>query len=119
MLKHEYTMNYCGIKRPGFASVGSNGNPFNKRGAIYEDLGDKILKSIEVGADLGSPESVKYDEKDQKGVDVLTDPNHDFFDIAEDYGEVIAKSVGSAYADPAPSLTEGPQADLNPTPVEE
>lgn len=112
-------MKYCGISKPLKMSVGSRPSMFNRRGVIAESLGDKILKSIEMGADLGAPEPVKYDEQGQDGVDVMTDPNHDFFDIAEQYGEKIADSVGKAFADPAPSASEGANPDPNPDPVTE
>lgn len=112
-------MKYCGIERPLKMSVRGRVSKFNERGVIAEKLGDKILMAVEMGADLGSPASVKYDEVGQEGVDVMTSPNHDFFDIAENYGEQIAQSVGAVPSAGDSTTTEGAQAPMADDPVTE
>lgn len=62
---------------------------FNPVGDEFTTLGDKILSAINYGSDLGNTVPVDYDEDDINGVDVLSSPNHDFFDIAEEFGEMI------------------------------
>lgn len=79
-------MKYCGIKRvPRVACTLPISNDLNPDNEPYESLGEKILASLEYGSDIGSPAVVQYDPSDTDDVDVLTDPNHDFFDIAEEY----------------------------------
>lgn len=79
-------MKYCGIKRvPNVSTPRTFSNDFNPNNEPYESLGDKIKASLQYGSDIGSPAVVQYDPEDTEDVDVLTDPNHDFFDIAEEY----------------------------------
>lgn len=79
-------MKYCGIKRisPNLSERDSR-NDFNPNNEPYQSLGSRIKASLEYGADIGSPAVVQYDKDDTDEVDILTDPNHDFFDIAEHY----------------------------------
>lgn len=112
-------MKYCGVEKPRLRGFVENVNPFNERGISAESLGDKILKSVEFGADLGSPVPVKYDADGQDGVDVMTSPNHDFFDIAEHYGEQIAQSVGAVPSKVDAVSTEGVQPPMANEPVTE
>lgn len=55
----------------------------------FETLGVKILRSLELGADLGAKIAVNYDDENSDDVDVLTSPNHDFFDIAEEFQRMV------------------------------
>lgn len=68
----------------------------------FETLGDKIIAASKYGSDMGVSMSVSYDENadpDSKNykheVDVLGDPNFDFFDIAEQFGEMVEQSAPS------------------------
>lgn len=68
----------------------------NTGSVAFETLGDKIVKAFSYGADMGVQVSVQYDENvdpDSKEynheVDVLSEPNADFFDIAEQFGEMV------------------------------
>lgn len=112
-------MKYCFVEKPKMQSLGVTANRFNERGIIAEKLGDKILKAIEFGADLGSPAQIKFDDKGQDGVDVMTSPNHDFFDIAENFGEQIAQSVGPVPSAVDSGATEGAIAPMADEPVTE
>lgn len=84
------SMKYCGITRV-VSSVRAQvvGNVFNPKDEPYKSLGDQILEAFHYGSDIGSPAVVNYDPADVESVDVMTDPNHDFFDIAEQYGEAM------------------------------
>lgn len=84
-------MKYFGISRPskprrsfvpGITSLCDTGDEF-------ETLGVKILRSLELGADLGAKIAVNYDDETSDDVDVLTSPNHDFFDIAEEFQQMV------------------------------
>lgn len=79
---------YFGVKRLVYSHHKSN-NPFNKDGSEFCTLGDKILKATKYGADIGSPVTVTGDAEDENGVDVLSSPNHDFFDIADEFGRLV------------------------------
>ena len=95
------SMNYCGVKKAtAVAFTGFKTNPMNANGEPYESLGDKILSALDYGTDSGTPAIVQYDDADTDEVDVLTDPNHDFFDIAETYQTEVAPT-------PAPQQTNG------------
>lgn len=88
-------MKYCGIKRiaPQMRDAEYR-NFFNPNGDPYQSLGDRIKASMEYGADIGSPAVVQYDAEDTEEVDILTDPNHDFFDIAEHYQQNVQPQGG-------------------------
>lgn len=88
-------MKYCGIKRiaPQMRDAEYR-NFFNLNGEPYQSLGDRIKASLEYGADIGSPAVVQYDNEDTEEVDILTDPNHDFFDIAEQYQQDVKPQGG-------------------------
>lgn len=93
-------MKYCGIMRPlNVSRVVTTKNVFNANGEPYQSLGDKILSAIHYGSDVGTPAVVQYDKETTDQVDILTDPNHDFFDIAEQYGQ--------EYVNPAPAPASG------------
>lgn len=62
---------------------------FNPTADEFSTLGDKILSAVNYGSDLGNTVTVDYDEDDINGVDVLSSPNHDFFDIASEFGELV------------------------------
>lgn len=62
---------------------------FQKTDSTFSTLGDKIMQAAKYGADLGAPVSVTYDEADSSDVDILSSPNHDFFDIAEEFGKMV------------------------------
>lgn len=79
---------YFGVSRQ-VASHRRFNEPFNKDGSTFETLGDKILKATKYGADIGSPVTVSGDADDENGVDVLSSPNHDFFDIADEFGCLV------------------------------
>lgn len=80
-------MKYCGIRRRvGRLATTCDSNKFNKDNEPYTSLGDKIRSSLEYGSDVGSPASVQFDPSDTEDVDVMTSPDHDFFDIAEEFG---------------------------------
>lgn len=81
-------------------------NTFNPNNEPYQSLGDQILKAVHYGSDVGAPAIVQYDDPDTDQVDVLTDSNHDFFDIAEQYGEHVAASAPPAYADDNADVSE-------------
>ena len=99
-------MNYCGIKRiPAPVAQGDSRNLFNASGAPYESLGSRIRSSLQYGTDVGSPVVVQFDSPDSEEVDVLTDPNHDFFDIAEQYQQEV-KPVA-----PVPDAPKGDTGD--------
>lgn len=86
------TMQYFGIKRNTASAPhdASNANPFNDDpmddvGCL---LGSKIIECFVDGADLGVQVTPSYDEEvmddsTNHDVDLLSSPNHDFFDIAE------------------------------------
>lgn len=63
-------------------------------------LGDKIRSALDKGADLGVRVSVSYDEKDAVDVDILSSPNHDFFDIADEVGRMVEQAAPRE--DPSP-----------------
>lgn len=82
-------------------------------------LGDKILSSLNYGADIGVTASVEFDadvvdddktpsDEYEHGVDALCDANLDFFEIGEKFGEMV-----EAQAPPIPSSTEK-SPDINP-----
>lgn len=97
-------MKYAGMKRPINVTTASTiKNTFNPNNEPYESLGDKILTAAHYGSDIGTPAVVQYDKSDSEDVDVFTDPNHDFFDIAESYGKQMHNP-----APPAPAPTEEP-----------
>lgn len=94
-------MKYCGIKRiaPQMRTVDTE-NFFNPNGEPYQSLGDRIRASLEYGADIGSPAVVQFDADDTDEVDILTDPNHDFFDIAEHYQQNVQPQGSAKVATP-------------------
>lgn len=73
-------------------------NPFNRKSLPYKSLGAQIIEAVKYGSEIGAPAVVQYDEADSEAVDVLTSPDHDFFDIAEQFGQEVAT--------PAPLKTE-------------
>lgn len=90
-------MKYCGIERPNRSSALSAKSTedaqgiFVKEPVIAKSLGQRIVEAIYTGADIGTSVPVTYDNPDDspnREVDVLSSPNHDFFDIAEHFGEV-------------------------------
>lgn len=81
--------NYCGIKRVKTSRCkrsNSNTNVFNPKNEPYVSLGDQIVAALEYDSQLGSPAVVQYDNDTADGVDVLTSPDHDFNEIAEQFG---------------------------------
>lgn len=58
----------------------------NSSGEEFSTLGDKILNSLEYGSNLDNSASVSFDDDNAEGVDILSSPNHDFFDIVEETG---------------------------------
>ena len=93
-------MKYCGMSRPAnMVRANDDKNIFNPQNEPYNSLGDQILQAVHYGSDVGTPAVVQYDNPDTDEVDVLTDPNHDFFDIAEQYGEQVATPAPPADAD--------------------
>lgn len=121
MRKQGYCFQHYAVK-----GVKRNPNPkaFNVSGRSYESLGDRITKSLEIGADLGSPAVVNYAEfDDMDNVDVMSSPNHDMFDIAEQFGEKIAQGVGAppkvASDSPDSVIDASLNAPVNPDPVTE
>lgn len=96
-------MKYCGIKKTAPLSyAGFEVNPCNRKGEPYQSLGSKIRSAIEYGSETGAPAVVQYDAPDTDEVDILTDPNHDFFDIAEEYSSQFVATP----APPAPSQSD-------------
>lgn len=90
------------MKRPiNLTTASTTTNIFNPNNEPFESLGDKILTAIHYGSDIGTPATVQYDKSDTDDVDVFTDPNHDFFDIAEEFKNRIHNP-----APPAPAPTE-------------
>lgn len=80
-------MKYCGIKRKAAnPTLTPMSNKFNRNDEPYQALGDQIISSIEYGSEIGSPAVVQYDPSDTDEVDVMTSPDHDYFDIAEQFG---------------------------------
>lgn len=62
----------------------------------FETLGDKIISAAKYGSDIGNSVPVTFDDADNKtAVDVLSSPNHDFFDIAETFGKMVDLRTGS------------------------
>lgn len=83
-------MNYCGITRKHLRTkVCASNNVFNAQNNVYESLGEKIIKAVEYGSEIGAPATVQYDESTTDDIDVMTSPDHDFFDIAEQFGERV------------------------------
>lgn len=65
-------------------------NAFNSKKEPFETIGDRLLLSFKYGADVGPTITPKYDSADDNGnVDVLASPDHDFFDIAEQFGKLV------------------------------
>lgn len=62
---------------------------FNTNGSEFKTIGDKIHRALLYGEDVGLSMSVDYDDEDSNEVDVLSSPNHDFHDIAEQFGEMV------------------------------
>lgn len=93
-------MKYFGIKRPVACGVFhksryDDSHNFAPVDEEFSTLGETILKAIELGADTGVPASVTYDEQNSSDVDILASPNHDFFDIAEEFGEQVARATSN------------------------
>ena len=65
---------------------------FNPVGDDFQTLGSKILSAVQYGSDLVNSIPVTFDDEDSEDVDILSSPNHDFFDIAEVTGEMIEAS---------------------------
>ena len=96
-------MKYCGIDRMSAPLASADArNFYNPNNEPYQSLGERIRSAVEYGSDLGSPAVVQYDSDDSDDVDVLTDPNHDIFDIAESFQQNLT---------PATPVAEGPKSD--------
>lgn len=61
----------------------------NELGEKFETIGTKVLRALSTNEKVSDIVSVTYDESDVNGVDVMTSAKHDFFDIAEEFGEII------------------------------
>lgn len=86
---------YFGIVvRPNSIGNKSVKNRFSKDDTLGTTLGDKIRSAQKYGANLGTSVPVSYDDPNDevKGVDVLASPNHDLFDIAEEFGRLVDSS---------------------------
>lgn len=96
--------NYCGIKKPRFCCIPSAPTPkecsdrFTKFDKEFQTIGAQIIESFATGVTPAMSAQIGYDKKDTPGVDVLSSPNHDFFDIAEEFA-TVAESPQSAPSD--------------------
>lgn len=86
---------YCGIERVSCgAYIAPDVSFVESSDEVGCTLGDKIVQAALYGADLGPSVSVSYDESvnddsDTHEVDMLSSPNMDFFDIAEQSGHLV------------------------------
>lgn len=87
--------NYCGVSRPHrvsstiYSTFVERTKRFSKAKNPFETIGDRLLLSFRYGADVGPTITPKYDTSADNGnVDVLCSPDHDFFDIAEQFGKL-------------------------------
>lgn len=86
-------MKYFNVKKPRRYSPSCvRRSSLDDTGGEFETLGVKILRSFELGADLGAKIAVNYDDENSDDVDVLTSPNHDFFDIAEEFQQMVEQT---------------------------
>ena len=96
-------MKYCGIERMSAPLASADArNFYNPNNEPYQSLGERIRSAVEYGSDLGSPAVVQYDPDDSDDIDVLTDPNHDIFDIAESFQQDLT---------PATPVADAPKGD--------
>ena len=80
---------YFGVSRTLSNMRSTTSNPFNRNGAEFRTLGDRIISCAKYGADIGVSVSVSGDEDNTTDVDILASANHDFFDIAEITGQMV------------------------------
>lgn len=86
---------YCGVARPGYNLLPSSDNReecrniFNPLDAPARTIGEQFLESMHNGVSPDVARDIGYDSEDKVGVDILTSPNHDFFDIAEQVGKLV------------------------------
>lgn len=103
---------YCGVKRPRYnlmpsaPSAEEQRSLMNESGVEFATLGTQILRSLTTGVSPELAKHIGYDSEDVKGVDVMCSPNHDFFDVAEEFGK-LAETDGNA-----PNPKEGEQTAL-------
>lgn len=82
--------NYFGVKIASPSNSKRVVNRFNpKSDAPARMLGDTIVESIRYGSTPSVTIPVTFDEDDAEGVDIMSSPNKDFFDIAEEVGKVV------------------------------
>ena len=92
---------YCGVKRPSYNLMPSAPSADEMRSLMNESdvefatLGTQILRSLSTGVSPELAKHIGYDSEDVKGVDVMCSPNHDFFDVAEEFGK-LAETDGNA-----------------------
>lgn len=92
---------YCGVKRPKYNLMPSAPSADEMRSLMngsdveFATLGTQILRSLTTGVSPELAKHIGYDSEDVKGVDVMCSPNHDFFDVAEEFGK-LAETDGNA-----------------------
>lgn len=92
---------YCGIKRPNSNLMPSASSAEEMRSLMngsdveFATLGTQILRSLTTGVSPELAKRIGYDNEEVKGVDILCSPNHDFFDVAEEFGK-LAETDGTA-----------------------
>lgn len=103
-------MKYCGIERMSAPLASADArNFYNPKNEPYQSIGERIRSAVEYGSDLGSPAVVQYDSNDSEDIDVLTDPNHDIFDIAESFQHELTpatSAVGASEGDSGADVEE-------------
>lgn len=105
---------YCGIKRPAYNLMPSAPSAdemrtlMNDSDVEFATLGSQIIRSLTTGVSPELAKHIGYDSEDVQGVDVMCSPNHDFFDVAEEFGK-LAETDGNA------PISE---SDTNATPTE-
>ena len=91
---------YCGIKRPKYNLMPSAPSAEEMRSLMngsdveFATLGTQILRSLTTGVSPELAKHIGYDSEDVKGVDVMCSPNHDFFDVAAEFGK-LAETDGN------------------------
>lgn len=105
---------YCGIKRPAYNLMASASSTDEMRTLMngsdveFATLGSQIIRSLTTGVSPEMAKHIGYDSEDVKGVDVMCSPNHDFFDVAEEFGN-LTETDGNAPI---------PEGQSNDTPTE-
>lgn len=91
---------YCGVIRPRricstiYSTFDERLKRFSKAKNAFETIGDRLLLSFKYGADVGPTITPKFDTMDDNGnVDVMASPDHDFFDIAEQFGKLVPEQT--------------------------